>query len=134
MKSKVVSQSSIYPIDKLFTTVSNNPAENERIPSRCIMSNKTMRSPTMYPLSRRTFISDCMIRKKALNHGGRCTDENHNNYMNGSNSKDGINSINHEQSQSDDATGPSENAKALLERIPDLSYMLSTKLRMPNVK
>jgi hypothetical protein len=40
--------------------------------------------------------------------------------------------IDKEHNQKDDI-GPSDQAKALLERIPDLSYMLSPKLCMPNV-
>jgi hypothetical protein len=126
IEHKVLSQSTIYPIEKLFVTAATD-GDNAVTPSRFIISNKTLPSPCMYPLTRRTFASDRLIRMTAMNEVGRSVDEN---YMNMN--QDPRNVIDNGHNQHD--VGPSEQAKALLERIPDLSYMLSTTLSIPNVK
>ena len=80
----------------------------------------------MYPFSGRTFLSDRMIRMIVMHQtDGRNAGEHwnpnplHNIADNGEMKHD---------------VGPSEQAKALLERIPDLSYILSSKLSIPKVK
>lgn len=127
MKHKVLSQSSIYPIDKIFT-IATNDADSVVIPSRFIISKNTIHSPTVYPLSGHAFVSDRMRRTRVMGVGELNVDEN--NMMNGQ--RNAIDSIHLENKN--DAVEPSEQAKAFLERIPDLSYMLSTKLSIPAVK
>ena len=127
MSNKVLSQSSIYPIEKLFIIAAND-ADNMIPPSRYIISNKTLSLPTMNHLSERAFVSDRTIRMKAMmmESGRNATDE-----TSPLNSDQPIDDKGHRKP---DTAGPSEQAKTLLERIPDLSFMLSTTISIPSVK
>jgi hypothetical protein len=128
IKPKSLSQSSIYPIEKLFVMTTND-ADNVVPPSRFIISKNITRSPTMYPMNGPAFVSDRIINIRPMEVGELNANENH--WNNGQ--QNAIDSS-HQPNKHDVVAEPSEQAKALLDRIPDLSYMLSTKLILPGRK
>ncbi len=129
----VVSQTIMNPIPRLFFTTVND-ADAVVIPSRCIMSKKTQHSPTtLYPWIDQSFISDRIIQSRALVNGELYnTNECHMTHIQGpiihTTTMDHNNSIQRKPAMGE----PSEAAKAFLERIPDLSFMLSNKLSITN--
>ena len=68
VNQKVLSQSSIFPIEKLFTIAANDD-DKVVIPSRYIKSKNSMITPTNYPLNRHTFTSDRIKRIRAMEEG-----------------------------------------------------------------
>jgi hypothetical protein len=123
MNKKVLSEESIYPISKLFRAKGVDDAVT---PSRLIISKKAVPSPTRCPLGGRRLRSN-------YNTGSEMKAKVGDELSNVNDSRiaeaDGTSSR-----QSDTMNGPSEQVKAYMARIPDLSYMLSTKLIIPNAK
>jgi hypothetical protein len=91
-------------------------ADVASIPSRYIKSKQKVISPTKFPLSGRILVDE---KVKLAGFDPK----------NLSNNEDATNRIHNEVSNvRSDSDRPSEQAKAFLERIPDLSFMLSSKL------
>ena len=132
---KVLSSHTImHPISRLFVTTAND-ADAAVTPSRCIVSKHTQHSPTiLYPWIDQSFISDRIIQSRTLVDGAL---DNHTNGYHTMSNRQGPNipittTEDHGNSTQQRKAGsvgePSETAKAFLERIPDLSFMLSNKL------
>jgi hypothetical protein len=104
------------------------------VPSRYIVAKDVLTSPTRHPVDGILLGSDLVRRKKPTTNS---IDLNKNNGDSNATKKNNLQSSDVvveptlPQGTRLNDRQPSDNAKAILERIPDLSYMLSPKLSIP---
>jgi hypothetical protein len=123
-------------LNAIFGNTNKDP-QAVSVPSRYIVAKDVLTSPTRHPVDDIFLGSDLVRRKKPMTNS---IDLNKNNGDSDATKKSNLQSPDvvveptlAQGTRLENDRQPSDNAKAILERIPDLSYMLSSKLSIPTI-